>query len=168
MQFRTISGALTQALAITALTCGAAHAAKFSDLKVVQEAAQDGTWTMVTSGPLPNGKPMPPRSNTVCATKAEVIKSLSNPFMWNEKTGEEDKTCPTVLTTNTSTLGVATMKCAPISINLPGQKVDLPANQELSTEFKRTGKETWTVKTGQVLTNVTYHGSATAGCVAKR
>jgi hypothetical protein len=143
------------------------QAANFSDLKVVQEAAQTGMWTMATSGTLPDGKPFPARKNTVCATKQEVIKSFSNPFMWNEKTGEEDRECPTVLTTNTATLGVATMSCKAQKIDLPGQSVSLPA-VPLSTEFKRTGKETWTVTTGAVITHVTYHGAATSACTSKR
>lgn len=159
-------GALTALAGLSSPTL--THAAKFSDLKVVQEAAQSGMWTMATSGTLPDGKPFPASSNSICATKQQVIESLANPFMWNEKTGEEDRDCPTVLTTNTSTLGVATMTCKAQSIQLPGQApIAIPAIP-LSTEFKRTGQQTWTVKTGSVVTNITYQGAATAGCVAKR
>lgn len=147
---------------------GVSHAAKFSDLRVVQEAAQTGMWTRATSGTLPDGKPLPATSESVCATKQQVIDSLANPFMWNSKTGEEDRDCPTILTTNTSILGVATMTCKPQSIQLPGQApIAIPATP-LSTEFKRTGQQTWTVRTGDVLTKITFHGAATAGCVAER
>lgn len=143
------------------------YAANFSDLKVVQEAAQTGMWTMVTTGTLTDGRTVPPRSETVCATKQEVIESFSNPFMWDTRTGEEDRDCPTVLTENTSTVGVATMSCKAITIAFPGQPLSIPAT-ELSTEFKRTSRETWTIRTGNVLTNITYHGAATAGCVVNR
>ena len=147
---------------------GASHAAKFSKLKVVQEAAQTGMWTRATSGTLPDGKPFPATSESVCATKQEVIESLANPFVWNSKTGEEDRDCPTVLTTNTSTLGLATMTCKPQTIQLLGQApIAIPATP-LSTEFKRVGQQSWTVKTGNVLTKITYHGAATAVCAAKR
>lgn len=147
---------------------GVSHAARFSDLKVVQEAAQTGMWTRATSGTLPDGQPFPATSESVCATKQQVIDSLANPFMWNEKTGEEDRDCPTTLTTNTSTLGAATMTCKPQSIQMPGQApIAVPA-MSLNTEFKRVGQQNWTVKTGNVLTQITYHGAATAGCVAKR
>lgn len=154
------------ALAVLALP-SLSQAANFSDLQVVQEAAQTGMWTMTTTGTLPDGKPFPSRKNTVCATRQEVIKSFNNPFMWNEKTGEEDRDCPTRLTTNTATVGVATLSCKAQTIELPGQSVKLPATP-LSTEFKRTGKDTWTVRTGNVLTHITYHGAATAACVGKR
>ncbi|MGI4847540.1 MAG: hypothetical protein ACRYGK_05310 [Janthinobacterium lividum] len=143
------------------------HAAKFSDLVVVQEAAQTGMWTTSTSGVYPDGKPFPSNKKTACATKEEVLKSLDNPFMWNEKTGEEDRSCPTTLTTNTSALGVASMRCKPQTINVAGQSVSIPA-VALTTEFKRVGNNNWTVKTGNIVTNITYHGAATASCVAKR
>lgn len=144
-----------------------ASAAKFSELKVVQEAAQTGMWTMSTTGTLPDGKPFPSNKKTVCATKEEVVKSMDNPYMWNEKTGEEDRDCPTTLTTNTSTLGVTSMQCKPQTIKMPGQNVVIPA-VALTTEYRRVGKQNWTVKTGNIVTDITYHGEASAGCVAKR
>lgn len=97
-------------------------------------------WTRATSGTLPDGKPFPATSESVCATKQQVIDSLANPFMWNEKTGEEDRDCPTTVTTNTSTLGVATLTCKPQTIQLLGQApIAVPATP-LSTEFKRVGQ----------------------------
>lgn len=144
-----------------------AHAANFADLQVVQEAAKTGMWTMSTAGTLPDGKPFPGNNRTVCATREEVLKSLANPFMWNEKTGVEDQDCPTSLTTNTSTIGVASMQCKPQTIQLPGQSVAIPSTT-LTTEFRRTGKQNWTVKTGNVVTTITYHGESTASCVASR
>ena len=161
--------AISALAAVAGLTIPAmSYAAKFSDLKVVREAAQTGMWTRVTSGTLPDGKPFPAIIASACASKDEVIESLANPFMWNSKTGEEDRDCPTVLTTNTSTLGVATMTCKAQSIQLPGQpSIAIPATP-LSTEFKRTGQQTWTVTTGKIVTEITYQGAATSACVSKR
>lgn len=164
MRFRTMSPVF---LAVAALTCSLAQAAKFSELKVIQEAAQAGTWTIATSGTLPDGKPFPASKRTVCASREEVARSFDSSFMMDSKTGADDKTCPTTLTTNTSTVGVATMTCPAMNIDLPGQKLKIPATT-VSTEFKRTGQQTWTAKTGNVLTNITYHGSATANCAANR
>lgn len=144
------------------------NAAKFSDLIVVKEAAKAGKWTMSTSGTLPDGKPFPSSTNTVCATKQEVIESLNNPFMWDEKTGEEDSDCPTTLTTNTTTIGIASLSCKMKTISLPGQPpIKLP-DTLITTEFKKISSTTWTVKTGNITTNITYHGAATAACVATR
>ena len=156
-------------LAITALgVYSAAHAAKFSDLPVVQEAAQAGQWTMATSGTLPDGKPYPARTETVCATKQEVLESMNSSFISDTRTGMDDKQCPTILSTNTSTLGVATLNCKVPPIKLLGQKTIVLPDVVLKTEFKRTGKQTWTVKTDNVVTNITYHGAATASCMAVR
>ena len=58
------------------------------------------------------------------------------------------------------------MKREAVKIDLPGQSVAILANQQLCTKFKRTGKDTWTVKTGAITTDITYHGSATAKGVA--
>jgi len=156
-------------LAITSLgVYSAAHAAKFSDLQVVQEAAQAGQWTMTTSGTLPDGTPYPARTETVCATKQDVLESMNSSFTSDTSTGVDDKQCPTTLSTNTSTLGVATLNCKIPPIKLPGQKAIVVPDVVLKTEFKRTGKQTWTVKTGNVVTNITYHGTATASCMAAR
>lgn len=162
-----ISHRHTWLLGAAILFCGTVHAAKFSDLKVVQAAAQPGTWTMNTTGNGPDGKTMPAQKRTVCATRDEVLQSLNAPALGNATTGAEDKSCPTVLTTDTPVLGVASMSCPAQSLAIAGQKVSLPA-MSVTTEFKKVADNHWTVTTGNRVTDITYQGSASASCVGKR
>ena len=60
------------------------------------------------------------------------------------------------------------MTCKAQTIQLLGQAPIAISGNILATEFKKVSSQTWTVKTGNMHTLVTFHGVATAGCVAKR
>ena len=59
-------------LALASLVAVPANAAKLSDLKVIQDAAQTGMWTMESKGS-PEGMQVPDSAQTVCATREEIL-----------------------------------------------------------------------------------------------
>jgi hypothetical protein len=155
-------------LSLTALlSVSIAHADKLSNLKVIQEAAQTGKWTTVLSGTMANGSPVPKKTETLCATKEEVLALYDEAIYTNTQTGAENTSCPTILTVNTPTRGVATMTCPGQTINTGGQTIKIPGFTAV-TEFKRINNMTWTTTFGTMVSTATFHGAATATCVATR
>jgi hypothetical protein len=144
-----------------------ARAEPISSLKVIQDAAQTGMWTSVLSGHMTDGSPVPKKTETFCATKAEILDSFSQALYYDNKTREEDKGCPTVISTNTSTLGVAKATCPAQTHLLAGTKIEIPSTTVIA-EYKRINKNQWTIKFGTMLSTITFHGSATANCVNGR
>jgi hypothetical protein len=79
-----------------------------------------------------------------------VIDSLANPFMWNEKTGEEDRDCPPTTPSPRTRqpsaslhhdLQATAFKCLAAPIAVP------PC---LEHRVQVVGQQNWTVKTGNV------------------
>ncbi len=152
------------ALAATGLTALLAQADVASNLKVIQSAAQTGMWTISTSGKL-GEMVIPSKTETACVTKEEILENY-NHAVWLDK-GVEEKDCPTSLTTNTSTLGVATAICPPSKIVM-GQKAIRVPEVRVSVEFKQINSNQWTTKMDKVVTTMTYHGESTADCTKTR
>jgi hypothetical protein len=150
-----------------AVSASAAYAENLSGLKVVQDAAQTGMWTSAFSGTMPDGSPVPQKTESFCATKAEVLDKFNQALYYDNKTRVESKDCPTVLSTNTSTLGIAKMTCPAQTHVVAGKKFTIPSFTAIA-EFKRVNKDRWTIKFGNMLSTITYHGSATANCVTSR
>jgi hypothetical protein len=163
-RFKFASFVLPSIIALTSLQ---AHAAHFSDLVIVQEAAQTGLWTSVLSGTMPDGSTAPKKTETMCATKAEILQNFNHAMYYDTKTGQEQKECPTKLTTNTSTLGVATMTCPAQTVVAAGKTFKIPSFTAIG-EFKRINKQQWTIRYDKMISTVTYHGSASASCIKNR
>lgn len=154
-------------LLLVSLSCTQAYAAHFSDLTIVQQAAQTGLWTSVLSGTMPDGSNAPKKTETMCATKAEILQNFNHAMMYNNKTGQEQKECPTKLTTNTSTLGVATMTCPAQTLAVAGKTFTIPSFTAIG-EFKRINKQQWQIRYDKMISTVTYHGSTSASCIKNR
>ncbi|NOT64464.1 MAG: hypothetical protein HOP06_00180 [Methylotenera sp.] len=154
-------------LAVITLANLPANAEVIANLKVVQQAAQTGLWTSVLSGTMPDGSPAPNKTETVCASKAEILQNFNHALYWDTKTGQEQKECPTKLTTNTSTLGVASMTCPAQTVVAAGKTFKMPSWSVVG-EFKQMNKNQWTIKMGNMLSTVSYHGSASASCIKNR
>jgi hypothetical protein len=149
------------------LSVSIAHADKLSNLKVIQEAAQTGKWTTLLSGTMADGSPVPKKTETVCATKEEVLALYDQAIYTNTLTGVENTSCPTILTVNTPTRGVATMTCPGQTINMGDKEMKIPGFTAV-TEFKRINNDTWTTTFGTMVSTAKFHGAATAACVATR
>ncbi len=144
-----------------------AQSEELSKLKVIQEAAHTGKWTTVLSGTMADGSPVPNRAETVCATKEEVLAQFNRALYTNTQTGQENANCPTILTVNTATRGVAAMTCPGQSVNVAGKAFDIPG-MTVVVEFKRVNNNTWTTTFGTMVSTATFQGAATAACVATR
>ena len=79
------------AAALISLGCAQAKAAHFSDLIIVQQAAQTGLWTSDLSGQMADGRPVPKKTETMCATKAEILQNFNHAMYYDTKTGKEQK-----------------------------------------------------------------------------
>jgi hypothetical protein len=158
----------TRLLTLAALlSVSIAHADKLSNLKVIQDAAQTGKWTTVLSGTMADGSPVPKKTEILCATKEEVLALYDQAIYTNTQTGAENMSCPTILTVNTPTRGVASMTCPGQTINAGGKEMKIPGFTAI-TEFKRINNTTWTTTFGTMVSTATFHGAATATCVAAR
>lgn len=155
------------ALLLITLGSAQANAAHFSDLVIVQEAAQTGLWTSVSSGTMADGSQMPKKTEIMCATKAEILQNFNHAIYYDTRTGKEQKDCPTKLTTNTSTLGIASMTCPAQNLFVAGKTFKTPSFTAIG-EFKHINKQQWTIRLDKMLSTLTYHGSATASCVKNR
>lgn len=153
------------AFAVFSMTCMSfAHAENLSNLFVLNDV-QTGMWTIASEGIAKN--PMFPKSTeTLCVTKAQIIKNFSHGLYTNTKTGAE--ILPTVLTVNTPTLGVA-------EVNFPAQQVGavvIPASA-MNYTIKRIQKDKWLITMGSSIskdkfsTTATYHGEKTVSCAGK-
>lgn len=151
-------------LALASLVATPANAAKLSDLKVIQDAAQTGMWTMESKGS-PEGMQVPDSSQTVCATREEILSKFDHALAHSPES--ESQQCPTKLTTNTASLGVATMTC-PASKLVLGEKTIKVPGMTLTAAFKKTGANRWTSNMANMEGTYTFHGAATAGCINKR
>jgi hypothetical protein len=144
-----------------------AQAAHFSDLIIVQQAAQTGMWTSVSGGTLEDGSPVPRKTETMCATKEEILQNFNHAMYFDNRTGKENKDCPTKLTTNSTNLGVASMTCPAQKLVVAGKPFNMPGFTAIA-EFKRVNSNQWMIKFGKMFSTVTYHGAATAGCINNR
>ncbi|QCB47236.1 hypothetical protein [Hydrogenophaga sp. PAMC20947] len=151
-------------LALVSLVAAPANAAKLSDLKVIQDAAQTGMWTMESKGS-PEGMQVPDSSQTVCATREEILSKFDHALAHSPE--GESQQCPTKLTTNKASLGVATMTCPASKMVVGKNTINLPG-MTLSAEFKKVGANRWSSKMANMVGTYTYQGAATAGCVNKR
>lgn len=157
----------TTALLLITLSSAQVKAAHFSDLVIVQEAAQTGLWTSVSSGTMADGSSVPKKTVTMCATKAEILQNFNHAMYYDTRTGKEQKECPTKLTNNTTTLGVARMTCPAQTVVVAGKTFETPSFTAIG-EFKRINKQQWAIRLDKMLSTLTYHGSATASCVKNR
>jgi hypothetical protein len=144
-----------------------ALAAHFSDLTIVQQAAQTGLWTSVLSGQMADGSPAPKKTETMCATKEEILQNFNHAMYYDTKTGKQQKECPSKLTTNTTTVGVVTMTCPAQKLVVAGKPFNIPSLTAVG-EFKRINKQQWTIRFDKMLSTVTYHGTASASCIKNR
>jgi hypothetical protein len=153
------------AFAVFSMTCMSfVHAENLSNLIVLNDV-QTGMWTIASEGVAKS--PMFPKSTeTLCVTKAQIIKNFSHGLYTNTKTGAE--ILPTVLTVNTPTLGVA-------EVNFPAQQIGavvIPASA-MNYTIKRVQKDKWLITMGSSIskdkftTTATYHGEKTALCAGK-
>lgn len=144
------------------MTCTSfVHAENLSNLIVLNDV-QTGMWTIASEGIAKN--PMFPKSTeTLCVTKAQIIKNFSHGLYTNTKTGAEIS--PTVLTVNTPTLGVA-------EVNFPAQQIGavvIPASA-MNYTIKRVQKDKWLISMGssiskdKFVTTATFQGEKTASC----
>lgn len=161
---KCISFSVVSVFALASVLVVSANAANLSDLKVIQEAAQTGMWTMTSKGS-PEGMQLPDSSQTVCATREEVLSKFDHALAHNPDGGIQQ--CPTKLTTNTASQGVATMACPASKLAMGEKTINVPG-MTLSAEFKKTGPNRWSSNMANVLGTYTYHGAATADCVNKR
>jgi hypothetical protein len=151
-------------LATAGLIALSAQADVASNLKVIQSAAQTGMWTIATSGKL-GEMVIPSTTETTCVTKSEILENY-NHAVWRDGNIEE-RDCPTTLTTNTSTLGVATAICPASTIVVLQKTIHVP-EVRVSIEFKQINSNQWTAKMDKVVTTMTYHGESTADCTKTR
>jgi hypothetical protein len=114
-----------------------------------------------------DGSPVPKKTEILCATKEEVLALYDQAIYTNTQTGAENMSCPTILTVNTPTRGVASMTCPGQTINAGGKEMKIPGFTAI-TEFKRINNTTWTTTFGTMVSTATFHGAATATCVAAR
>lgn len=152
------------AMAMTGLASLSVQADVATNLKVIQDAARTGLWTISTTGKL-GEIVVPSTTETACVTKQEILNNY-NHAVWLDR-GVEEKNCPTSLTTNTSMLGVATAICPPSKIVI-GQKTIHVPEVKVSVAFEKVDSNQWTAKMDKVTTTMTYHGEATAGCIKTR
>ena len=141
-----------------------ANAESLSSLIVLNDV-QTGVWTVVFDGVAKN--PMLPKSTeTLCATRAQIIKNFSHGLYTNTKTGAEIS--PTVITVNTPTLGVA-------EVNFPAQQIGataIPASAMIYT-IQQVQKDKWllTMETStskaKIRATATYHDEKTSSCSGK-
>jgi hypothetical protein len=158
---------LAAACLLIGLCSAQAQAAHFSDLTIVQQAAQTGLWTSVLSGQMADGSPVPKKTETMCATKEEILQNFNHAMYYDTKTGKEQKDCPSKLTTNTTTVGVVTMTCPAQKFVVAGKPFNMPGFTAIG-EFKRINKQQWTIRYDKMLSTVTYHGTASASCIKNR
>ena len=155
------------ALLLITLCSIQANAAHFSDLTIVQQAAQTGLWTSVASGTMADGSKVPKKTETMCATNAEILENFNHAMYYNTRTGQEKKESPTKLTTNTTTLGVASMTCPAQNLVVAGKPFNMPSFTAVA-EFKRINKQQWQIRFDKMISTLTYHGSASASCIKNR
>lgn len=75
-------------LLLISFSSAQAYAAHFSDLTIVQQASQTGLWTSVLSGTMADGCNATKKTETMCATKAEILQNFNHAMMYNSKTGQ--------------------------------------------------------------------------------
>lgn len=136
----------------------ATHAQKLSDLQVTKDA-KPGQWS--SSGVIfPDGKLLPgSKAETGCISKAQLFEMLEkSAALHKDGSGRAVKQCPTIITTNTPSLGVLTMRCEE-DPRMPGLKL------ELSSIIKRESDNIWvfsmssTENTNELKTVVKYLGA---------
>ena len=156
----------TTLFALASVLAAPASAANLSDLKVIQSAAQTGKWTIASTGS-PQGMNLPSSTETVCATREEILQNFNHALALGP--GGESQQCPTQLSTNTSSLGVATMTCPATKLVMGEKTINVPG-MTLSVEVKKTGTNQWTSRVASMNMTGTYtfHGEASADCIKTR
>lgn len=152
------------ALVLAGLAPFLARADVASNLKVIQDAAQTGLWTISTSGKL-GEMVIPGKTETACVTKQEILDNY-NHAAWMDR-GAEERDCPTTLTTNTAALGIATATCPPSQIVMGAKTIHVP-EVKISVAFEKINSNQWTATMDKAVTLMTYHGDATADCSKTR
>jgi hypothetical protein len=147
------------------LTCNNLVQAESISNLIVLNDVQGGMWTVVSSGENKSSL-LPKQSETLCVTKAEILKNFSGGLYTNTKTGAE--ILPTVLTVNTPSMGVA-------EVSFPSQQIGavvIPAST-LTYSIKRDQKNKWVLTMGssaskdKLITTATYLGENAASCAGK-
>ena len=110
------------------ISISAAQAQKMSDLLVTKDA-KPGQW-MSTPTQIPKGLESVMKSESVCATKEQMLQELNKSLQMISSGATGENSCPTTVVSNTSTEAVMKFKCASVKA-------------EATYSIKRSANDTW-------------------------
>lgn len=122
------------------------------DLKVVQEAAQEGMWS-VSYAPVKgrDGKEHIIPGATACRTREQILAMFANPLSNNTQTGEEN--CPSSIVKNLNDHGIVRQICSGTKsplVNIPDEIIDY--------EIEKVGTNQWEISGYGMKSFATFHG----------
>jgi hypothetical protein len=127
------------------------------DLKVVQEAAQEGMWS-ISYAPVKgrDGKERIIPGATACQTREQIFAIFANPLSSNSQTGEEN--CPSSIVKNLNDHGIVRQTCSGAKsplINIPDEIIDY--------EIKKIGTNQWEITGYGMKSFANFHGHSKCG-----